>query len=504
MFPIRGMSICEYSFSGVIYTVRDPVEEVLNIVSSTVQEHNMIRPGETVICAVSGGPDSMCLLDSLHILSDKFDFSLQIAHLHHHMRGEQADKDAELVVDFGKSRGIPAAVGHEQVFDLAETLGVGVEEAGRIARYQFFFELQSKIGANKIALGHNMNDQAETVIMRLARGAGTQGLAGIPPVYGSVIRPIIYVTRGLIEEYCRERNLPVITDVYNFDLKYTRNMVRYKVLPELKKMLNPSMIETLSQTARVLRWDADFLEQQAQEAFFKVSMQEGRVTLVDEERLLRLPPALSSRVLEQAWRECTGDTGNLEVSHILRILRHRDDTVSLPREVTVHRHRGYVGFYPAPPQGLDIAVKVPGVTPVPELGLSVATKVLDKPEDFELARYRSEQVSGPASFFMLELNVLADYNKCTDGIRLRTRKPGDRLAPLGMKGKQKKIKDLLISMSIPRYYRNFIPIFTSGESIVWVGGLRLSEQFKVESSTQKVLEIQIEPLLRHSLNCATI
>lgn len=488
----------------MIYTVRDPIEQVLDIVSSTIQEHDMIEPGDTVICAVSGGPDSMCLLDSLHILSGKFDFSLRIAHLHHHMRGEQADKDAQLVVDFGKSRGIPAAVGHEEVFNLAETHGVGVEEAGRIARYQFFFELKSKIGAHKIALGHNMNDQAETVIMRLARGAGTQGLAGIPPVNGSIIRPIIYVSRELIEEYCRERNLPVITDVYNFDLKYTRNMVRHKILPELAQMLNPSMIETLSQTARVLRWDADFLEDQAEKAFLKTSMREGRVTLVDNERLLRLPTALSSRVLEQAWRECTGQTGNLEVSHIMRILRDNGDAVSLPEEVTVHRHQGFLGFYPAPPQELDIAVKIPGVTLVPELGLSVTTRVFDKPEDFELARHRDEQVSGPTSFFMLELKVWADYNKCVDEIRLRTREPGDRFTPLGMQGKQKKIKDLLISMRIPRFYRSFVPIFTSGERIVWVGGIRLSEQFKVDLTTCKILEIQIEPLLRHRLNCATI
>ncbi len=490
--------------TGVVHTARDPVREVLDIVSSTIQEYSMIEPGETVICAVSGGPDSMCLLDSLHILSSESGFSLYVAHLHHHMRGEQADKDAQLVLDFSKQRNIPAEVGHEEVFDLAETLGVGVEEAGRIARYDFFFRLLKRTGAHKIALGHNMNDQAETVIMRLARGAGTQGLAGIPPVNGPVIRPVIQVPRNLIEDYCRKRNLPVITDIYNFDLRYTRNLVRHKILPELSGILNPSLIETLSQTARVLRWDAGFLQKQAETAFLAASMKEGRVTLVSEESLRNLPKAIGSRVLEKAWRECTGQTGNLEISHVLRLLGGNENTVSLPGEVTAHRHQDHIGFYPAPPEGLDIVVKIPGYTVVPELGLSVTTRILENTSGDEWAKHCSGRPPGPTSFFMLELKAWADYNRCEGNIRLRTRQPGDRLPPLGMQGKEKKIKDLLISMGIPRYYRNFIPIFTSGGSVVWVGGFRLSEQFKVQSDTGKIIEIEIEPLLRRRQNCATI
>jgi len=483
----------------VIHSAGDPVKQVLDTVASTIREYGMIEPGQTVICAVSGGPDSMCLLDSLNILSGELGFSLYVAHLHHHMRGEQADKDAQLVVDFAQSRNLPVEVGHAEVFEIADTLKVGIEEAGRIARYDFFFKLMEQIGAHRIALGHNMNDQAETVIMRLARGAGTQGLAGIPPVNGPVIRPIIQVPRTLIEEYCRKRNLPVITDVYNFDLKYTRNLLRYRLLPKLADMLNPSLIETLAKTARVLRWDADFLEERAGAAFLSASMKEGRVTLVCEERLQAFPKAIGSRVLEKAWQECTGETDSLEVSHILRLLEGSENTVSLPERVTAHRHQGCIGFYP-PPEDVDIPVQVPGHTPVPSLGLTVKTRILDNSG----AGHCKNRFTKQESFFMLELKAWADYNKCEGEIRLRTRRPGDRFTPLGMQGKEKRIKDLLISMRVPRYYRSFVPIFVSGNKVVWVGGFRLSEQFKVGPGTCKILEIEIEPLLRRRQNCVTI
>ena len=484
----------------MIHSAGDPVKQVLDTVASTIRAYNMIEPGHMVICGVSGGPDSMCLLDCLDILSGEMGFGLFVAHLHHHMRGEQADKDAQLVVDFAQSRNIPVEVGHAYVLELADALKVGIEEAGRIARYRLFFDLMEQIRPHRIALGHNMNDQAETVLMRLARGAGTQGLAGIPPVNGPVVRPLIHVPRGLIEEYCRKRNLPVITDVYNLDLKYTRNLVRYEILPKIAKVLNPSLVETLAKTAKVLRWDADFLEEQAEAAFLRTSMKEGRVTLVCERSVGDLPRAIGSRVLEKAWRECAGKTDNLEVSHILRLLDGGEDPLSLPGKVTVHRFKGQLCFYPPPPEEVDIPVRVPGCTSVPQLGLSVHTRIRDNPR----GGYRKSEFKQGKSFFMLELRAWVDYNKCEGELRLRTRQPGDRIAPLGMQGNEKTVKDLLISMRVPRYYRSFVPIFVSGDKLVWVGGFRLSEQFKVSADTCKIIEIEIEPLLRRRQNCATI
>ncbi|MBP8614379.1 MAG: tRNA lysidine(34) synthetase TilS [Firmicutes bacterium] len=480
---------------------------ILNKVRQAIEKYDMIKSGDLVICAVSGGPDSMCLLDSLLYLCKDLNFRVCVGHLHHHMRGEQADKDAELVADFSRSRGIPITIGHADVFGLAKDMGVGVEEAGRIARYKFLFELCEEIGADRIAVGHNMNDQAETVIMRLARGAGTQGLAGISPVKDNVIRPILYLSRSEIEEYCSKRQLPVITDVYNFDLKYTRNLVRHKVIPQIAELLNPSIVETLSNTAEVLRWDAEFLENCATGVFEDISTKEGRVTLVDEASLNTLPEAMSSRVLELAWRECSGKTDCLNVEHVIRLMDNKGGTQSLPEGVTADSHRGYLGFYPPAPHDVDIEIRVPGVTFVPELGLTITSRVFDKPSGFTPCLGNAKGLEGERtsdSLFMVELRAFADYNICGDVIRVRTRKPGDRFKPLGMRGKEKKLQDFLVSVGVSRYYRDFVPIFVCGDRIIWVGGFRLSEEFKVTENTSKILEITVEPFLRRRQNCANI
>jgi len=466
----------------------------------------MIDPGDLVICAVSGGPDSMCLLDSLLILSKDLNFSLHVAHLHHHMRGEEADRDAEMVSRFARDRGIPVTVGHEKVLEMAKRLCVGIEEAGRIARYRFYNSLKEKIGAQKIAVGHNMNDQAETVFMRLMRGAGTKGLAGIPPINNGIIRPLIEVPREYTEKYCEERNLPTVSDVYNFALVYRRNLVRHKIFPKLSKLFNPSLVQTLSDVARVLRWDSDFLEKEASRAFCRHSFKEGKITLVDTKFVQEHPPAISSRVFEKAWRECAGKESNLDILHILRLLESDKVIVSLPEQVIAKKEGRFVEFYPCPPRKLQVRVQVPGITEVPELGLSVQTRVFRKKEGVgsfvcQLLEHRKDRVK---SFFMVEPRVYVDYNKCKGQIWLRTRRPGDRFAPFGMGGKQKKLQDFFISAKVPRFYRDFVPIFTSGEEIVWVGGFRLSERFKLDENTGNILEIEIRPYLRYSQNCATI
>ena len=464
----------------------------------------MIEPGDVVICAVSGGPDSMCLLDTLFMLSRELAISLHVAHLNHHMRGEEADKDAAMVVEFCRARGIPATVGHEEVFRLAEELKTGVEEAGRIARYRFFFSLRDEIGADKIALGHNMNDQAETVIMRLLRGSGTRGLSGIPPVNNGIIRPLIEVPRALTEQYCRERNLPVIKDVYNFDLTYRRNLVRHKILPELSRLFNPSLVETLSGVAEALRWDAEFLEKEAREAFLRDSFREGRITVVDEKAIALLPPAISSRVLEQAWRECAGDGGSLSVDHIKDIMSE-NGTISLPGGIRATRERGFIAFYPPAPDIEDIQVCVPGCTDVPQLGLKVVTSVVRRdslPGNLRVCRDVKKGENAP--FYILERKAFVDYNKCGRSIHLRTWRPGDRFMPLGMGGRQKKLQDFFVSLKVPRLFRDFVPVFTSGDEVVWVGGYRISERFKVDEGTTDVLEIEVMPYLRYRQNCATI
>jgi len=478
---------------------------VLTVVRKTIEEYKMISRGDLVLCGVSGGPDSMCLLDTLSRLSGELEFSLYVGYLHHHMR-DQADEDARLVVHFATQLGIPSRVGHADVPRLAREMHIGLEEAGRLARYKFLRSLREKVGAASIALGHNMNDQAETVLMRLLRGVGTEGLAGIPPVGDHVIRPLINLPRPWIEEYCRVRNLQVIQDVYNFDLKYERNIIRHRVMPELARLFNPSLIEALWRTSRILRWDAEFLDEKAEEAFLRHSLREGRITLVEVGFLKGAWRALSSRVLEKAWRECAGSEGSLEYKHISDLLELKDGIVCLPGGVRAEIGGEFLGLYPST-EMVSLKIQVPGETRVNELGMEIRTRVIPR-ERLTWPPSPGEEVQKSRElFFMVEPRAYVDYNKVGKKgteLWLRTRRPGDRFAPLGMGGKEKKLQDFFVSRKLPQLYRDFVPLVTQGDDIVFVGGQRVSEKFKVDENSKEILEIEVKPYLRQRRDRATI
>jgi tRNA(Ile)-lysidine synthase len=464
----------------------------------------MFQEGELVLVAVSGGPDSMCLLDVLHRCRSEFGMSLLVVHLNHHMR-EQAPEDARMVRDYARSKGIETRVGHADVLELAKETGKGVEEAGRDARYRFFRSLRKKTGASKIALGHNLNDQAETVLMRLLRGSGTRGLSGIPPVNGSVVRPLIEVPRGLIEAYCEENGIPVMTDVYNLDLNYTRNRIRYETLPELARTYNPSLVDTLGDVARALKLDSDFLDELAAKAFQEHTCRRGRVTAVNINGLRQLNAAIGSRVIGLAWLEASGADASLGLDRALKVLSLDETPVFLPGKVAAVRERDFLVFYPEAPKLEPVPLAVPGETPIPELGVTVITSFVEEP-DVRASVMSSAVSSSVNSGLWLEKEDVAfvDYSRCTESLVVRKRSQGDRFLPLGMEGRRQKLQDFFIQKHVPRFYRDFVPIVASGDKIVWVAGFRLDERFKVKENVTKVLRIEVRRELRSSRNCATI
>jgi tRNA(Ile)-lysidine synthase len=560
-------------------------EQVLEKVLDTIKRHRMIAPGDLLIVAVSGGPDSMCLLHVLNSLRGELGFSAHVAHLNHHMR-EQAPRDAAMVEEVAVRLEIPCTIGHAEVHEIAKELGIGVEEAGRKARYDFFRRLKASLTATpevssaqsprrdegtecepgaakntpwrsdsrpsrapdtvKIALGHNLNDQAETVFMRLMRGSGTRGLAGIPPVNGDIIRPLLDVSRDAIEDYCRKQGLTTITDVYNLDLQYTRNRIRYEALPALAESFNPSLIQTLATTASVLRWDTDYFNDHAEAAFKQISNKEGRVTSVSEKLLGTMPTAISSRVLEKAWQECARSTASLALSHVRDLIVGAGaaglSSVSLPGGVAVHRHAGFLRFSPVavevdiplPSLGDDrgrgnshkdsgersggltdgendpIAARHPEVAiPVPELGITLILRLV---EGNEAERAKSMAMRGqvespvytPGYDLYLEPIVYMDYNEIGGSLRLRTWKCGDRFSPLGMNGKSQKLQDFFVTRRLPRFYRGLVPLLTDDSDIIWVGGLRLSEKCRLNRDSLRLVRAEIRPDLRRSGCCATL
>jgi len=467
----------------------------------------MLTEGDLVVVAVSGGPDSMCLLDILCSLATEFGIDLYVAHLNHHMR-EQAKEDAEMVREFAGSLGVGCTVGDADVNAIAALRGIGVEEAGREARYDFLRRVMRDLRAQKIALGHNRNDQAETVLMRLLRGAGTEGLAGIPPVNGEVVRPLIDVPRNLIEQYCVTRNIPTMLDVYNLDEKYTRNAIRLSLLPELEKRFNPSILTSLAETATVLRWDAELLSRMANERFLVDSAKVGRMTSVDRNAIHAMPSAISSRVLELAWRECSGSGSSLPLRRVQELLYGDKDVVTLPEEVTCERTVNAYRFFPKVPADVCVELKEDGETQVPELGLSfVMRTVAGTSRDVVPAKERSVATGcvpwDNLSMFTEPL-VKFDRNKVRGPLFVRIRREGDKFKPFGMGGSEQKIQDFLVQRKVPRFYRDFVPLVHDSSDIVWVAGLRLSDNYRVDPETTCITEVELRPYLRCSRNYATI
>lgn len=467
----------------------------------------MFNRGDTVVCAVSGGPDSVCLAHVLREIASDYELSIHLAHLNHGIRGKEAERDARLVEIIARDFGLPLTIGHEDVPALAASRRIGLEEAAREARYRFLAKVAEANGATHIAVGHTMNDQAETVLMRLLRGSGTTGLAGMPAVNGMVVRPLIEITREQTESYCREKQLLTVTDSSNLDLHYTRNRVRYSLIPRLKEEFNPSIIETLSRTAAALRWDADFLEGEARREFAEHAAAVGPMMVLDEKMVSSLPKAIRSRVYELAWRMVSRPERRLDLNAIVDLMESESPIRVLAEGVRAWRYNGHLIFLP-PNRDVVREIAVPGVYNIEEFGIDVNVRLLPadeaRKEVKRMISNRDRRRSDWRTLFMVEPKAYMDYNKCGDNLLLRTWKPGDRMVPLGLRGNAKKVQDIFTALKVPRLYRDFVPLFLSRGRVAWLGGLKLSDEFKLDDTSEEAVEITITPHLRELIHCATI
>ena len=251
----------------------------LNIVEekflNTIKKYNLIKTNDVIVVGVSGGPDSITLLTCLDKYKNKFQYKLVVAHINHLIRKDSTE-DEQFVENLCKKLEIPFEVKRAEVAEIAKTEKRGEEEVGRKIRYDFFDEVAKKYDANKIAIAHNMNDNAETVLLNLIRGSGLSGLEGIQPQeYGKYIRPLIECSRDEIEKYCEENDLQPRIDSTNSEDIYKRNEIRHKVLPMLKEF-NPNIVETLSRTSKIVKENNDFVTQESAKTYTKIAKKEGK------------------------------------------------------------------------------------------------------------------------------------------------------------------------------------------------------------------------------------
>ena len=453
---------------------------MLTAVREWIGRYGIPAAGDRVLAACSGGADSLALVHALHTLRDEYGFSLAVAHVNHLLRGAESDADAVFVREFAAALGLPFYHTEVDAAGFAAAEGRSLEEAARVLRYRFLRETAAKLGGALIATGHHRGDQAETVLLNLFRGAGGAGLGGMKPAAGGVIRPLLALEREEIEAYCRANKLTPRTDSSNFSTEFLRNYLRLELMPKLAAVFNANIARALCRTAELVGDEHDFVAAAALAAWPDVVTGEGEGLAVDCRALGVLHVALRRELLRQAVAKNRGDLRGISFFHVEKLLElavsgTTGNAVELPGGLTVRREYGRLVFAAAPlsvpsigPPGMALAV--PGTTPLPALGITVT------------ARLSAERPAGDGPH-----RAVFAWEELTPPIRVRTRQAGDRFRPGG-----KKVKEFLIDAKVPRYQRDSIPVFTDGQGIIWLGGVRQSKRGRPGRPTGTYLELIIE------------
>ncbi|HBG4970978.1 TPA: tRNA lysidine(34) synthetase TilS [Clostridioides difficile] len=461
---------------------------IFDKVLSTINKHNLIQKGDKIVLGLSGGPDSVCLLHVLNRLKKDFNIEIYAAHLNHQIRGIEAQKDALYVSKLCEDMGIVFFVKSINVPKYCENEGLSLEEGARKLRYEMFYEIKDKIKANKIAIGHNLNDQAETVMMRIMRGTGLKGLKGIDYIRDNcIIRPILDVERNEIEEYCEAYNLNPRIDKTNLENIYTRNKIRLDLLPYMKDNFNSNVIESIVRMSNSLKIDNDYIEKEAEAKFREVSnIKEKGFVEINLDDFVCLHDAIKVRVLRNSIKHILGDTNFVDQRHIEDIMSLEDNSkvnkmLTLPRNIFVYRKKDSIILTNEEivNEEIEFYYNVPsnGFIKIKELKQIIETQVMS------IDRYKSMKLDNSSKGF--------DFNKVKGGIVIRSRRQGDKIK-LAMGSK--KVKDLFIDLKIPREERCKIPIITDSEGIICVGDYKISENYKIDENTKEVLKINFNKL----------
>ncbi|MDO4308607.1 MAG: tRNA lysidine(34) synthetase TilS [Eubacteriales bacterium] len=453
-------------------------------VRAYIKENQMILPGNRILAGVSGGGDSMAMLSMLLGLSGELGFSLEAVHVHHGIRGEEADRDLSVVEKFCRDFDIPCRVHRFDVPGLAGEWKLGLEETGRIVRRQAFAEEQERSGSVgvRIALAHNKNDLAETMLHNLARGSGLRGLTGIKAVNGNVIRPVLCLERREIDHYLKEKDIPYVTDSSNLEDDYTRNRIRHHILPLMETEVNAKAVEHMAWASEMIAQADGFLAGCGAALLAEFRQADGSFLLTDE--FFGKEPVLQSYAVMEALECLAGKRRDISAVHVQQILElHRKQTgrrITLPYGICAGRDYGGIRLalqkkeQEAAGEQKERMLSVPG-----KLDCSLGSFTA------EIFPYFGQKISEK------KYTKWMDYDKINRNLSVRTRKPGDYLVISG-DGRRKKISRCMIDDKISREMRERIPLLICGEEVLWMVGGRMSERCKITPNTKWVLEVKYQ------------
>ncbi|MGP1570145.1 MAG: tRNA lysidine(34) synthetase TilS, partial [Eubacteriales bacterium] len=496
----------------------DIIEKVERIVGGTLAHEIAIEKNSHVIIGLSGGADSSCLFDVLLALAFDYEFEITAVHVNHKIRGAEADADAEFVVKLCEKQNIPCEVFTYNCEELARETRLSTEEMGRKLRYGSFYKVAEKIRKEKnpseiyIATAHNLNDQAETVLMRIIRGTGVEGLSGMHYVRSvennKIIRPLLDVKREDIELYCEERGIDYVTDSTNFEEIYTRNKIRLKVLPILKEF-NVNVIDALVRLAQIAREDRNYFASEMDEVFSEAAFMNDSI-LFSREKLKNLHSAVRRRVLKRAFEEL-GLTQGITAMHMQAMEQiifsgRTSASTNLPKGFSMVNSYGEIRIFKSDEYSL-------GHYSDEELKKNLKITIAGDSKKFN--KLKGIARNGSKRFALFSLSKLFDAIGKNQGIskeqiksdelmnflQVRTRRSGDYICPLGMKG-SKKLQDLFTDEKVYREERDKVPLVCIGSEVLWIIGDdvsgritgmrrgRINENYKLDSDSEEVVILE--------------
>ncbi len=456
--------------------------------------HHLLERGELVLAAVSGGPDSVALLRVLELLRDEYDLRIAVAHFNHGLRGEEADREEQFVSLFCRQKGLDYFTKKVDIKKLQKNAGKSLEEVAREERYRFLYHIADKQHAEKIATGHHRDDQTETFLINLLRGAGPGGLKGIAPIRdGRLIRPLLYVGRDEILAFLKKEQLSYMQDSSNSDVSFLRNRIRTQLIPELTRLYNPKLALRLARTAEIIRLEDNYFEDVVRKLLVSwgITAEDKRSFFIPLSEFLKQHEAIRARVVKSLLERMLmfkREIGSRHIDAVMDLCQKNDTTVrtlNLPSGVVVERQPSRLIIRQESQtnnpddtyhqdRGFEIKVEIPGVIHLD--GRNIKTEFVDKPSLREIQ-------SHPETAFL-------DYESVEEPLVLRSFRPGDRIDFLGLGGR-KKVKKYFIDKKVPRHLRSRIPLLADRRSVIWIPGERISQRVGVTEHAKKVLKVEL-------------